>query len=162
VPAAPAVAPAAPRSASPEPSSRIDSEKPSAVESARPAITPRRDAPTAEPAPRLKFGAPEDPDDIFKPRTSPPVGVVPPPGQAPRLNLDVAKKEQAGPEIGRSSGRRGILNLDSPPPESVSKLGKAIQKAAQPDCRDAYAAMGLFAVPFLAFDTITDTGCRWR
>lgn len=162
-PSTPTAAPAAPEVVSPEPSPRIDTERPSArdVQPARPAITPQREPPTAEPVPRLKFGAPEDPDDIFKPRTSPPVGVVPPPGQAPRLNLEAAKKEQAGPEIGRSSGRKGIFNLDSPPPEPVSKLGKAIQKAGQPDCRDAYAGMGLLAVPFLAFDTITDTGCRW-
>ena len=153
-------APAAPQSASPE-SPRVDAERPRArdLEPARPATATPRDAPAPEPLPRLKFG--EDPDDIFKPRTSPPVGVVPPPGQAPRLNLEAAKKEQ-GPEIGRSSGRKGIFNLDSPPVEPVSKLGKAIQKAAQPDCRDAYAAMGLLAVPFLMFDTITDTGCRWR
>jgi hypothetical protein len=110
--------------------------------------------------PRLKFGAPdEDPDDIFKPRTAPPVGVVPPPGQAPRLNFDAEKK--AGPEIGRSDGRKGIFNLNPPPAEPESKLGKAIQKAAQPDCRDAYAAMGLLAAPFLLKDTITDSGCRW-
>jgi hypothetical protein len=153
-------APATPQSASPE-SPRVDVERSRArdLEPARPATAPPRDAPAPEPSPRLKLG--EDPDDIFKPRTSPPVGVVPPPGQAPRLNLEAAKREQ-GPEIGRSGGRKGIFNLDAPPPEPVSKLGKAIQKAAQPDCRDAYAAMGLLAVPFLMFDTITDTGCRWR
>jgi len=121
----------------------------------RPAAAPERAAPSAEP--KLKFG--EDPDDIFKPRTTPQTGVVPPPGQAPRLNLEAAKKP--GAEIGRSDGRKGIFNIDSPPPEPVSKLGKAIQKAAQPDCRDAYAALGLLAVPFLLKDTITDTGCRW-
>ena len=131
------------------------------IEPARPAIAPSREAPAAEPLPRLKFGTPEDPDEIFKPRASQPTGVVPPPGQAPRLHLDAANKEKAGPEIGKSNARKGIFNLDSPPPEPVSKLGKAIQKAAQPDCRDAYAAMGLLAVPFLLKDTITDTGCRW-
>ena len=153
-------APAAPQSTSPE-SPRVESQRPPArdLEPARPATAPPRDAPAAEPSPRLKFG--EDPDDIFKPRASPPVGVVPPPGQAPRFNLEATRKEQ-GPEIGRSSGRKGIFNLDAPPPEPVSKLGKAIQKAEQPDCRDAYAAMGLLAVPFLVFDTVTDTGCRWR
>ncbi len=109
--------------------------------------------------PRLKFGAPDDPDDIFKPRASPPVGVVPPPGQAPRFNFDAAKKPD--PEIGRSDGRKGIFNLNPPPRDAESKLGRAIQKATQPDCRDAYAAMGLLAVPFLLKDTITDTGCRW-
>jgi hypothetical protein len=110
--------------------------------------------------PRLKFGAPdEDPDDIFKPRTAPPVGVVPPPGQAPRLNFDAEKK--AGPEIGRSDGRKGIFNLNPPPAETESKLGQAIQKSARPDCRTEYAPMLLLAVPFIAYDTLTGTGCKW-
>ena len=117
-----------------------------------------RETPSTEPLPRLKFGAPEDPDAIFKP-VPPPVGVVPPPGQAPRLNLEAARKSES--EIGKSDRRKGIFNIDPPPQEPVSKLGRAIQKAAQPDCRDAYAALGLLAVPFLLKDTITDTGCRW-
>ena len=160
-PPAPTLQPAAPRIVAPEAVPRADRVLPSAgdLQSSRPAAAPSRDAPSAEPLPRLKFGAPEDPDDIFKPRTTPPIGVVPPPGQAPRLNLDAAKK--AGPEIGRSDGRKGIFNLNPPPTETESKLGRAIQKAAQPDCRDAYAAWGLLAVPFLLKDTITDTGCRW-
>ena len=57
--------------------------------------------------------------------------------------------------------RKGVLNLFSPPPEKESKLAKDIQKAAQPDCRNAYAGMGLLAAPFLLWDSVTDTGCRW-
>ena len=62
-----------------------------------------------------------------------------------------------------NSGSRGLVPLDlSPPePERKTKLGRAIEKAAQPDCRDAYAALGLLALPFLIKDTLTDTGCRW-
>ena len=119
--------------------------------------TPREPAP-AESLPRIQFGAPEDRDEIFKAKP-PPVGVVPPPGQAPRLNLEAARR--AEPEIGKSDRRKGIFNIDPPPAEPVSKLGRGIQNAAQPDCRDAYAALGLLAVPFLLKDTITDTGCRW-
>jgi hypothetical protein len=155
-PAPQELAPATPRSVAPEAAPRSREVLPP-----QPSIAPSPEAPAAQGAPRLKFGAPEDADEIFKPRASPPTGVVPPPGQAPRLNLDTANKERAGPDIGRSSARKGILNLDPPPAEPVSKLGKAIQKASQPDCRDAYAAMGLLAVPFLLKDTVTDTGCRW-
>ena len=61
---------------------------------------------------------------------------------------------------GRSSGLVP-LNLAPPAPEPETKLGRAIQKAAQPDCRDAYAGLGLLAVPVLIADAITDKGCRW-
>jgi hypothetical protein len=31
----------------------------------------------------------------------------------------------------------------------------------KPDCRNAYAGMGLLAVPALVASTIGDGGCRW-
>ena len=79
-------------------------------------------------------------------------------GKAPRLDL---KDEKGAPVAGRSDSRKGVLNLFPPPPEKEPKLARDIQKAAQPDCRDAYAGLGLLAVPFLLKDTLTDTGCRW-
>ena len=101
-------------------------------------------------------------EEAFKPRApESPSGNLPPPGQAPRFNFDNSRKP--GPDVGRSDGRKGVIpfNLFPPPPEPESKLGRAIQKAGQPDCRDAYAGLGLLAVPFLLKDTMTDTGCRW-
>ena len=79
-------------------------------------------------------------------------------GKAPRPDL---KNEKERAVAGRSDTRKGVLNLFPPPPEKESKLARDIKKAAQPDCRDAYAGMGLLAAPFLLFDTVTDTGCRW-
>jgi hypothetical protein len=61
-------------------------------------------------------------------------------------------------------GRPGLVPFGfAPPPaeERKSRLARDIEKAAQPDCRDAYAAMGLLGLPFLLKDTLTDTGCRW-
>jgi hypothetical protein len=119
-----------------------------------------REAPGVEPLPRLQFGTPSDADDVFKPRT-PSAGDVPT-GRAPRLDLDSTRKP--GRDGAPTDSRRTSvvpLNLSPPPPEPESKLGRAIQKAAQPDCRDAYAGMGLLAIPFLLKDTVTDTGCRW-
>jgi hypothetical protein len=77
---------------------------------------------------------------------------------------DVEAVRQAGRETPGSDSRRTSvvpLNLSPPKPEPDSKLGRAIQKAAQPDCRDAYAGLGLLAIPLLLKDTITDVGCRW-
>jgi hypothetical protein len=53
------------------------------------------------------------------------------------------------------------IDLSVPKPDAESSLGRAIGKAAQPDCRVAYAGLGLLGLPFLLFDTVTDTGCRW-
>jgi hypothetical protein len=128
------------------------------IESPRPSIAPPREAPSSE-AP-LRFGTPPSPEEeLFKARKpGTEVESVLPIGKAPALNLDKGKPDAVA---GRSDARKGVLNLFPPPPEKESKLARDIQKAAQPDCRDAYAAMGLFAVPLLLKDTITDTGCRW-
>jgi hypothetical protein len=159
VPAAPQAAPreipaeAAPRS---QPEARQKSEAASPRAAQPPAL---REAPAAAPVPRLRYGQPPDVDDIFAPRQP---GETPAAGAPPPVDLDAARKTAREP--GRiTSGRTGIipLNLFPPPPEPESKLGRAIQKAAQPDCREAYAAMGLLAIPFLLKDTVTDTGCRW-
>ena len=112
-----------------------------------PTRPPIREAPS--PPTRLNYGAPSE-DDIFAPRAPPSVS-------------DVDAARRAAREVRAESQRTGIvpLNLFPPPPEKESKLARDIQKAAQPDCRDAYAAMGLLAIPFLLKDTVTDTGCRW-
>ncbi len=152
--AAPSEAPAeAPSRTEREAPRKIDTEVPRA---AQPAAS--REAPAAAPVTRLNYGAPPDVDDIFTPRKS---GDPPAAGAPAPIDIDAARKARESSRI--TYGRTGIipLSLSPPPPEPESKLGRAIQKAAQPDCRDAYAAMGLLAIPFLLKDTVTDTGCRW-
>ncbi len=129
------------------------------IEAESPQPPAPREAPAAAPVPRLSYGVSRDVDDIFAPRQPGDPSTVAAP--AP-IDLDAAR------EIARRSGRitygrTGIipLKLFPPPPEPESKLGRAIQKAAQPDCRDAYASMGLLAIPFLLKDAVTDSGCRW-
>ncbi len=78
-------------------------------------------------------------------------------GKAPRLEFEKEDKAVAG----RADTRKGVLNLFPPPPDKESKLAREMQKAAQPDCRSAYAGMGLLAALPLLWDTATDTGCRW-
>ena len=39
--------------------------------------------------------------------------------------------------------------------------GKAIAKAAKPDCRTAYAELGLLAIAPLVASTVGNGGCRW-
>lgn len=113
--------------------------------------------PAASPLPRQ--GAPEANEDIFKPRGDRP---SPEPGPAPRIDLDAAKKRAVREMAHEGSGSRGVLPFPLPvPPEKKSKDANALEKAIKPDCRTAYAGMGLLAVPALLAAAITDEGCRW-
>jgi hypothetical protein len=120
---------------------------------------PSREAPAASGPARLNFGAQPAVDDDLRQLVEPPSATLAAPGARPRLSF-----EGPGRDANRAGGRStGLvpLNLAPPAPEPETKLGRAIQKAAQPDCREAYAGLGLLAVPVLIADAITDKGCRW-
>ena len=118
----------------------------------------RGPAPAAAGEQRLLFGAPAD-DDVFKPRRD---VVVPSaePGGASRIDMNAARN-RAREIASESDGRRGLLPVLPSPPERKSKESLALEKAIKPDCRTAYASMGLLAVPALVVSTIGDGGCRW-
>jgi len=80
------------------------------------------------------------------------------PASAPRLNLDLVRP-RGGLVAPRGPG--GLLPVLPHPPEQPSKLARDIQKAGQPDCRQAYSSMGLLAVVPLVADAVRDKGCRW-
>jgi hypothetical protein len=80
------------------------------------------------------------------------------PASAPRLDLRLVRPF-GGPVS--AQGPRGLLPVLPHPPEAPSKLARDIQKAGQPDCRQAYGGMGLLAVVPLLSDTVRDKGCRW-
>ena len=136
---------------------------PAASESAVPAPDARtapgaRSAPaTAAPPPRLRLGAPAPAEDIFKPRRD-----VATPGEdgAPRIDMEAAR-QRAREIASETPSTRGILPALPPPPERQSKESHALEKAVKPDCRTAYAGLGLLAVPVLVASTIGDAGCRW-
>jgi hypothetical protein len=130
-----------------------------ASEAAAPRSAPdARAAPKADAElPRLRLGAPAGDDDIFKPRRE--AGSTPGDG-ATSLDLDAARK-RAREIASEATGTRGILPALPPPPERKSKESIALEKAIKPDCRTAYAGMGLLAVPALVASTIGDGGCRW-
>jgi hypothetical protein len=56
-----------------------------------------------------------------------------------------------------------VLNLVPPPPPQERKdaLAEGIAKAAKPDCRTAYAGLGLLAVVPLVASSVGNGGCRW-
>jgi hypothetical protein len=84
------------------------------------------------------------------------------PSPPPYIDLEGARREAARQVVREGAGSRAILPLPVPlPPEYKSKEAHTIEKAAKPDCRSEYAALGLFAVPALLMSAIADTGCRW-
>ena len=80
------------------------------------------------------------------------------PASAPRLNLTLVRP-LGGPVS--AQGARGLLPVLPHPPEQPNKLSRGIEKAGQPDCRQAYADKGLLAVLPLVADAVRDKGCRW-
>jgi hypothetical protein len=65
--------------------------------------------------------------------------------------------------VNEGSGSRGVFTIPPPPPlEKKTKEAMAMEKAIKPDCRTAYASMGLLAVPALVASAIAaDGSCRW-
>ena len=84
------------------------------------------------------------------------------PGAAPGVTAETLRR-RAREIASEGSGSRGVLNLLPPPPpvEKKDHLAEDIAKAAKPDCRTAYAGMGLLAVVPLTAATIGNGGCRW-
>ena len=116
-------------------------------------------APTTPAPQRFDFG----PRRVVDPDLAALVGETPaapgPPGRVDsRVIRDVAR--DLNRSEGGARGRRGAESGGTAA-EPESTLGRAIARSAQPDCRLAYSGLGLLGLPFLLFDTMTDTGCRW-
>jgi len=159
---APAVEPQPGAAPSAVPSQRvptIESERP-VGRAAPPAIAPPVAPTRPSIAPALRQGTPDADEDIFKPRRD---GLTPStePGATPRIDLDAAKKRAVRAIANEGSGSRGVLPFPLPVPPSEKKSKDAMEKAIKPDCRTAYAGLGLLAVPALVAAAITDEGCRW-
>jgi len=146
----PVIAPIAPSAAPAAPAPPASATTP---------VPEQREAPTEDSLPRLHFGAPQPDESMFKPRPQ----VVTPssePGGVPHIDRE-ASRERAREIASGRSGTRGVFNPIPIPPEAKTKEALAIEKAARPDCRDAYAGLGLLAVPVLVASAIADAGCKW-
>jgi hypothetical protein len=122
-----------------------------------------RAAPGTGAAGRAASDAPPRGERIFAPRIDDLMSREAPPSDGgPRLDLEATRR--LARDINREpppGSRDRPLILATPPPEGESRLARAIANAAQPDCRTAYAGLGLLALPVLLIDAITDKGCRW-
>jgi hypothetical protein len=83
-------------------------------------------------------------------------------GPAPKLDLD-SIRARAREIASEGSGQRAAFGFPPLPKETPKKsIEKIFDKTLQrPDCKDAYADMGLAAVVPLIRDTVKNEGCRW-
>ena len=132
---------------------------------AAPAVAPsgkspaRAESPAGGELPRLRLGAPDVEDDVFRSRRD-----APAPEAAGKGPVTVESMRKRAREIAaEGGGSRGVLNLIPPPPapERKDSLAEGIAKAAKPDCRTAYAGMGLLAVVPLVASSVGNGGCNW-
>jgi hypothetical protein len=161
VPAAPAL----PRAVPGETTPRVERAAPPALAPDKPLATSPPASPGISPAPpptRFHFGSPTPEDEVFRPRADA-VSPLSEPESQPYVDLEGARR-QARKLATEGSGSRALVPFPlpvPPPPDRQSKEARALEKAIKPDCRDAYAGLGLLAIPMLAASAIGDVGCRW-
>ena len=124
-------------------------------------ILPPASSPPSRATSNPQDGATRHGDDLAAPV---PRGAItaPPAGAAPRINLDSVR--QRAREIDREgSAPRTLLPFNVKPKlDTRTKEQQAFDKALnRPDCREAYAGMGLAAVVPLILDTVSEKGCKW-
>jgi hypothetical protein len=129
------------------------------------ATTPSRAAPaaagerTSPTAPAVPAGTGSDNGKLNLDGSTPGTPEAPPGSASAPLNLELHGKRE-GP--GNSSRpQSGLLPLLSAPPDHKSQLSKDLDKAAKPDCAQAYSGAGLLAVLPMAKDAITGKGCKF-
>jgi len=84
----------------------------------------------------------------------------------PSPTIDLEAAYRIAREVGRISEEEETgsnLHRDDDGGSSNNKIRLAVVSAwsPPPSCYRAYSGMGLFAIPFLLKDTITNSGCEW-
>ncbi len=124
------------------------------------ATTPSFDTPSATPRPdpslRTPYTLPETSPFRTRPRDGPGGDYDP---TKPSVDIDAAKR-RAGELAREGSGQRALFGVP-PPPKPRNKMEDAIEKARKPDCRTAYAGMGLLAIVPLVANEFGEGKCRW-
>ncbi|WP_321871129.1 hypothetical protein [Burkholderia ubonensis] len=104
-------------------------------------------------------------DAVSAPESSP--ADAPAPGVGWRRDLDAIGAPRT---VGRSPAAATISGLGassgavagaSRRTTAVATLARGMSEARRADCRNAYAGMGLLAIPALAIDAVRDAGCKW-
>ncbi|KVD05399.1 hypothetical protein [Burkholderia ubonensis] len=123
-------------------------------------MTTRVPARSSAAAPRMPKA-----DAVSAPESSP--ADAPAPGVDWRGDLDAIGAPRT---VGRSPAAATVsgLGASSGMGTGVSRrattdatLARGMSEARRADCRNAYAGMGLLAIPALAIDAVRDAGCKW-
>jgi hypothetical protein len=133
----------------PSDASKVDSAAPPKADALAPS-SPRTDSPLRSPG----AGAPGTSPFRTPPRDS--AKDYDP--TAPGVDVDAAKR-RAGEMAREGSGQRALFAMPLPKPKN--KMEEAIEKARKPDCRTAYANMGLLAIVPLVANEFGEGNCRW-
>jgi len=142
---------------------KIETEVAPPVEAPTPAAgrrAPTSTLPPASPAPgqTQPIPSPDAGEELFKSRRD--SGTAP--AEVPRIDLDAARKKAAREIVSEGAGSRGVFTVPAPPAEPKTKEAMPLEKALKPDCRTAYAHLGLLAAPVLIASAVAaDGGCRW-
>lgn len=108
---------------------------------------------------RYLQGPPAKTDSLLRAPVGPP---APPDGQGLAIDMEAARKQArrlaANPSA--PAGQQGFQD-STPTLERETALGQAIGRSSRPDCRNAHAGAGLFALPFIVRDAMVDQGCKW-
>jgi hypothetical protein len=119
---------------------------------------PSREGPSPRPVPGPAPGVPGAPSE-FRKRPDEPSSDYDP-FSSKNLDLDAMKRRAA--QLARGSGNTALLPFPMPAvPAKKSKMEEAIENARKPDCRTAYADMGLLAVVPLVANEFGEGTCRW-
>ncbi|KVO17240.1 hypothetical protein [Burkholderia ubonensis] len=104
-------------------------------------------------------------DAVSAPESSP--ADAPAPGVDWRRDLDAIGAPRT---VGRSPAAATISGLGassgavagaSRRTTADATLARGMSEARRADCRNAYAGLGLLAIPALAIDAVRDAGCKW-
>lgn len=78
--------------------------------------------------------------------------------------IDIDAVRRVARQMARAQGQNSAPQHPRHAPPAIERdtpLGQAIARSARSDCRRAYAGAGLFAIPLLIRDAVTDGGCKW-
>lgn len=83
-------------------------------------------------------------------------------GSPAAIDIDAARR--IARQMARTQGQDPAVQHPRHAPPAIERdtpLGQAIARSARSDCRRAYAGAGLFAIPLLIRDAVTNGGCKW-
>jgi len=145
---------------------RPDRSRESREESARPEVERSTEKEATRKLPRKRAAVAAEPRATpSEPADASAQGKAPPDSGRensanPTIDLEAARRIAREADRSRERSLSELPPLERPQTES-QRLGRAVAKAARPDCLTAHAGKGLFAVIFLIKDSIADTGCKW-